>query len=157
MYFDQVFVSNLTLKKRKEIIRNRINYLFQNYALIEDWTVMDNLLLAMYYTKLKKAEKENQINQALSELRILPIKEQKVYSLSGGEQQRVALARVLLKPAHLVLCDEPTGNLDLINRDIVLDNLKKLNTEGKTVIIVTHDEEVASICQRRINITRPLT
>lgn len=93
----------------------------------------------------------------MSELRILPIKEQKVYSLSGGEQQRVALARVLLKPAHLVLCDEPTGNLDLINRDIVLDNLKKLNTEGKTVIIVTHDEEVASICQRRINITRPLT
>lgn len=61
MYFDQVFVSNLTLKKRKEIIRNRINYLFQNYALIEDWTVMDNLLLAMYYTKLKKRRKRTRL------------------------------------------------------------------------------------------------
>jgi putative ABC transport system ATP-binding protein len=123
--------------------------------LIDDWTVEDNLKLALYYTKLNKAEKNEAINNALHELGVYSLKQQKVYSLSGGEQQRIALARVLLKPAELILCDEPTGNLDVKNRNTVLVNLKKLNNEGKTVIIVTHDETVASICQRRINIIRP--
>ena len=155
IYFDQRCVTSLDLSKRKEIIRLKINYLFQNYALIDDWTVEDNLKLALYYTKLNKAEKNEAINNALHELGVYSLKQQKVYSLSGGEQQRIALARVLLKPAELILCDEPTGNLDVKNRNTVLVNLKKLNNEGKTVIIVTHDETVASICQRRINIIRP--
>lgn len=155
VYFDQRCVTDLSLSKRKEIIRRKINYLFQNYALIDDWTVEDNLKLALYYAKLNKADKTEAIHNALHELGIISLLPQKVFSLSGGEQQRVALARILLKPAELILCDEPTGNLDENNRNIVLDNLKKLNNEGKTVIIVTHDETVAAICQRRINITRP--
>lgn len=155
VYFDQCCVTDLSLSKRKEIIRRKINYLFQNYALIDDWTVEDNLKLALYYAKFNKADKTEAIHNALHELGIISLLPQKVFSLSGGEQQRVALARILLKPAELILCDEPTGNLDENNRNIVLDNLKKLNNEGKTVIIVTHDETVAAICQRRINITRP--
>ena len=155
VYFDQRCVTDLSLSKRKEIIRRKINYLFQNYALIDDWTVEDNLKLALYYAKLNKADKTEAIHNALHELGIISLLPQKVFSLSGGEQQRVALARILLKPAELILCDEPTGNLDENNRNIVLENLKKLNNEGKTVIIVTHDETVAAICQRRTNITRP--
>ena len=114
------------------------------------YAVMDNLLLAMYYTKLKKAEKENQINQALSELRILPIKEQKVYSLSGGEQQRVALARVLLKPAHLVLCDEPTGNLDSKSSHIIMEELSDVHKKGNTIIMVTHNPDLVAYATRVI-------
>ncbi|MGL5417324.1 MAG: ATP-binding cassette domain-containing protein [Clostridium sp.] len=75
-----------------------------------------------------------------------------MYQLSGGEQQRVALARILLKPCELILADEPTGSLDRSNRDSIMEILKSLNKKGKTVIIVTHDNNIAECCDRIINI-----
>lgn len=74
----------------------------------------------------------------------------KIYELSGGEQQRVAIARLILKPSKIILADEPTGSLDVKNRDLVLFHLKQINKQGKTVIIVTHDIEVAQKCDRII-------
>jgi len=77
---------------------------------------------------------------------------QKVYTLSGGEQQRIAVARLLLKPTEVVLADEPTGNLDNNNRDHIFNLLLGLNREGKTIVIVTHDMELASMCDFIINL-----
>ena len=76
----------------------------------------------------------------------------KIYELSGGEQQRVAIARVILKPSKIILADEPTGSLDEKNRDQVISLLKYLNKEGKTVVIVTHDKNVANECDRIIEL-----
>jgi ABC-type lipoprotein export system ATPase subunit len=80
---------------------------------------------------------------------------QKVYKLSGGEQQRVAIARLMLKPCDLVLADEPTGSLDTTNADLVLAMLRDLNAGGKTMIIVTHDDRVAAECDRVIALPDP--
>ncbi|MCI7239428.1 MAG: ATP-binding cassette domain-containing protein, partial [Anaerococcus sp.] len=92
--------------------RNVINYLFQSFALISDINVSDNLLIAMEFMDLPKDEKMKIIDRTLEEMDILKLKNRKVNTLSGGEQQRVAIARCILKPGDLVLADEPTGSLD---------------------------------------------
>ena len=150
--YNQVHIKKLSNKKRAKFVRENISYLFQNYALIDDQTVYDNLLLALYYTKLKKEEKDKRIQETLKKVGLEGFENKKVYTLSGGEQQRVALARVILKPCQMILADEPTGNLDSSNRDIVLENLLELNKEGKTVIIVTHDDYIAKKCNRVIRL-----
>ncbi len=150
--YNQVHIKKLSNKKRAKFVRENISYLFQNYALIDDQTVYDNLLLALYYTKLKKEEKDKRIQETLKKVGLEGFENKKVYTLSGGEQQRIALARVILKPCQIILADEPTGNLDSSNRDIVLENLLDLNKEGKTVIIVTHDDYIAKKCNRVIRL-----
>ncbi len=149
---NHVHVKKLSNKERSKFVRENISYLFQNYALIDDQTVYDNLLLALYYTKLKKEEKDKRIQETLKKVGLEGFENKKIYTLSGGEQQRVALARVILKPCQMILADEPTGNLDSSNRDIVLTNLLELNKEGKTVIIVTHDDYIANKCNRVIRL-----
>ncbi|MFV0381622.1 MAG: putative bacteriocin export ABC transporter [Breznakia sp.] len=138
---------------RIQYIRNNINYLFQNYALVDDETIIDNLMYALYYTKYSKQEKKALIEDALLEVGLNGMSEKKIFKLSGGEQQRVALARLILKPANIILADEPTGNLDDENRNVVLRILHKLNEEGKTIVIVTHDREVANSCNRIITLS----
>ena len=92
------------------------------------------------------------IDSVLSKVGLEGYGNRKVFELSGGEQQRVAIARCMLKPCKIVLADEPTGSLDINNRDRVLKLLNELNKEGKTIIIVTHDKEVAESCGRIINL-----
>ncbi len=131
-----------------KLLRHRLAYLFQNFALIDDGTVDENLEIALLYSRRSRKEKEELKRAALERVGLnVPLK-QKIYSLSGGEQQRVALARILLKPCDLILADEPTGSLDAENRDAVLDVLKQLRQSGKTVIIATHDAVVAAACDR---------
>lgn len=138
--------------KTQKIIRNEISYLFQNFALIENETVAFNLLLALKYIKKSKKEKLNLIEQILDKLHLNGYLNKKIASLSGGEQQRVALARAVIKPCRLILADEPTGSLDETNRDMIIDLLKILNEEGKTIIIVTHDPIVAHNCHKIVQL-----
>lgn len=138
--------------RAQKVIRDRISYLFQNFALIEEETVCYNLLLALKYVKRKKAEKLLLIKEVLASFDLEHSLQQKVAELSGGEQQRVALARVILKPSDVILADEPTGSLDATNRDKVLAVLEDLNQAGKTVVVVTHDTIVASRCHRSIHL-----
>ena len=120
--------------------RKTINYLFQSYALISDITVWDNLMIAMEFLDLSKKEKNDKIDKVLKDLDIFILKNKKVNTLSGGEQQRVALARCILKPGNLILADEPTGSLDPKMAEIVFELIKYLRDKyNKTVIIVTHD------------------
>lgn len=138
--------------KATKILREKIGYLFQNYALVDDETVYYNLDLALKYVKNNRKEKNELIKKALNDVGLKGFEKRKIYELSGGEQQRVAIARIILKPCKVILADEPTGSLDEKNRDLVLDLLKKLNSEGRTIVLVTHDEFVANQCDRIINI-----
>lgn len=135
-----------------KLLRNRISYLFQNYALIDNATIETNLDVALAYSKKSKSEKRRLKLEALSRVGLDLSLKQKIHELSGGEQQRVAIARVILKPCELILADEPTGSLDANNRDDILSLLRQINSEGKTLIIVTHDSTVAHACNRVINL-----
>lgn len=132
----------------QKIIREKISYLFQNFALIEEDTVLQNLLLALKYVKQSKKEKTEIITGALQKVGLSEYLNSKIYELSGGQQQRIAVARAIIKPSELVLADEPTGSLDSENRDEIIKLLLELNDAGKTVIVVTHDSHVAEKCHR---------
>ncbi|MGW4400047.1 ABC transporter ATP-binding protein [Amycolatopsis nivea] len=132
--------------------RNRLGYLFQNFALIDSETVEHNLEIALTYAQ-RGTPKPDRIKEALAQVGLRRSEHRKIHSLSGGEQQRVAVARLLLKPCDLVLADEPTGSLDAKNRDRVLDLLQQLNEAGKTIIVATHDEAVAERCSRVVDLS----
>lgn len=151
--YDGQLLSKASEKKRDEYIRNNINYLFQNYALIEIDTVEENLMLALEYEKLTKNEKIQKINKSLELVGLKDFNKKSVFTLSGGEQQRVALARIILKRGNIVLADEPTGNLDRNNSNKVMEILKALQKQGRTIIIVTHDESLAAQCDDIIRLS----
>ena len=120
--------------RQKEYFANDVAFLFQNFALIERKTVKQNLTIIR-----KGARTEVTIEEALRKVGLEDKENCKVYKLSGGEQQRVALARVMMKKSKMILADEPTGSLDVENADLVMDVLRELVDHGKTVIMVTHD------------------
>ena len=132
--------------------RNEINYLFQSFALIDSRTVRDNLMLALYYTKLSKREKEGAIEKTLKKFSVSSKLDSNVNELSGGEKQRVAISRAMLKPGNLILADEPTGSLDARMAEIVMDSLVSAAREtGKTLVVVTHDMLMADKCDRTLS------
>lgn len=139
-------------KKANEIMREKISYLFQNFALIDQETVYENLSIALKYVKANKVEKRNLIKNALKRVELEDYEDKKIFELSGGEQQRVAIARIILKPSKIILADEPTGSLDIENRNKVISLLRELNKEGKTIVVVTHDGDVAKSCDRIIKL-----
>ncbi|WP_294409435.1 ATP-binding cassette domain-containing protein [uncultured Ruminococcus sp.] len=100
----------------------------------------------------KKNRTNISIDTALSNVSMLNKKDSFVYTLSGGEQQRVALARLMIKKCEIILADEPTGSLDKSNAAVIIDILKELNSSGKTVLMVTHDEELKKVGNRIINL-----
>lgn len=149
--FDQKNIQPNT-KESKLLLRNKISFIFQNFALMDDDTVENNLLIALEYTSLSKQEKQIKIDEVLKQVQLEGMSKQKIYTLSGGQQQRVALARCLLKPSELVLADEPTAALDQENKQIVLDLLCTLQKLGKTVIVASHDDNFDSYCSRMIEL-----
>ena len=122
---------------KRKYFRDVVGFLFQNFALLENKTVRDNLEMIQ-----KSGRSGVEITDALDKVGLRNVLDQKVYKLSGGEQQRVALARLMIKKCSLILADEPTGSLDKRNSDVVMSVLHDLNLQGKTVIVVTHDEEI---------------
>ena len=138
------------------LLRQRVGYLFQSFALIDNETVDYNLKVAQAYTKGSPRTKAQARAHALEEVGLSGLGDRRVYALSGGEQQRLAVARLLLKPCDLILADEPTGSLDPGNRDAILGMLTNLNRNGKTIIIVTHDPKVTAACSRTIELAAPL-
>lgn len=135
---------------RINLFRYTIGYLFQNYALIDNETVNKNLDIALEY--IKDNDKKLKKVQALKRVGLEDKINNKIFELSGGEQQRVSIARLLLKKNNIILADEPTGALDDLNKDKIISLLRDLNKEGKTILIVTHDKKVANKCDRIINL-----
>ena len=130
--------------------RNHISYLMQNYGLMDTETVKYNLSISVHFKKLSKAQKKQLFSSALERVGLPGYEKRKIYTLSGGEQQRIALAKIIVKSPQLILADEPTGSLDARNRDIVLAMLRQLNEEGKTIVVVTHDPTVSACAKRHI-------
>ena len=136
-----------TNKEKRLFYKNEVGFLFQNFALIENKTVRQNLEI------VRNAKKNSEeVAAAVRRVGLEEKLDNKIFTLSGGEQQRIALARLILKQCNIILADEPTGSLDKTNATIVMNLLKSLNAEGKTVIIVTHDEEIKTQVDRRIEI-----
>lgn len=128
---------NINSKEATLIRRNEINYVFQTNALVSSKSVKDNLLIAMEYVKKSKEEKDKDIKEILEKLEILDLLDQKINTISGGEAQRVAIARCVLKPGDLILADEPTGSLDPKMSDEVFKLLLSLRDfYDKTMMIV---------------------
>ncbi|MBE6851950.1 MAG: ATP-binding cassette domain-containing protein [Ruminococcus sp.] len=135
----------------QKLLRNDIIYLFQNNGLVESETIRYNLDICC--RDLKKADKESEMKSALQKVGLdESYLKQRVYQLSGGEQQRVAISRIYLRPSTIILADEPTGSLDSQNRDMVMDALKDFHKNGKTIVVVTHDKEVSECAQRIVRL-----
>ena len=144
--------AKFTSAAARDIRRNKVSYLFQNYGLIDNETVEYNLMTSLMFSDYTKKQKKEKITEAMVKIGLQGFESKKVFTLSGGEQQRIALAKIILKSPDLILADEPTGSLDDRNRDFVLGELKRLNGEGKTIVVVTHDKEVEKCAQRNISL-----
>ena len=146
------FTSREILKLR----RNFFGYIFQDYLLMNDKTVQENINISKNILKYENGKQdEKDINEIMERVRLdSAYLNKKVYQLSGGEQQKVAIARMLLKPYELVLADEPTGNLDYKNKNEIIEIFKEIKRNGKTIICVTHDKDVADSADRVINLSR---
>lgn len=134
-------------KAQREFWKNQVGFLFQNFALVENKTVRQNLDIIK-----KDARSDYLVDETLEHVGLTSKKDKKVYTLSGGEQQRLALARLFLKKCDIVLADEPTGSLDRKNAAMVMQLLADLNKKGKTVIVVTHDETIKAMGKRVVEL-----
>ena len=145
---------NLSMNGKNPMILRRytIGYLFQNYGLIEDESVLWNLKLALEYKKIKREEKLKLINKYLKQFELSDMLNKKVYQLSGGEQQRIAIIKLILQGSQIILADEPTSGLDKENELIVMKLLKELNEKGITIIMVTHNMNLCDCFSRVINV-----
>lgn len=128
-------------KKEKLLLRrNKIGYLFQNFGLADDETVFWNLNICLEYSNLSSKEKKSKIQDILKQFSLDYLIDKYVYQLSGGEQQRVALVKLILQDSDIILADEPTSSLDTENENLVMEILKSFTQNGKTVVIVTHNQ-----------------
>ena len=135
-------LAKLSANECQEYRRTQIGYIFQDYRLFEQYTVLENVMLPQWpYQPRKQIEEQAKI--ILEELHMSHRMHALPHELSGGEKQRTAIARAILHEPAILLCDEPTGNLDQTNRENILTVLEQLNQKGITIILVTHDTEVA--------------
>ena len=126
--------------------RDVLGYLFQSYALIENATVEENLEVAVKPRRALRDQGRPPLSEALERVGLAGREKEKVHHLSGGEQQRVALARLMVRQPSLVLADEPTAALDRANTDMVLDTLREMSRAGCAVVIAAHDDVVRDAC-----------
>ena len=150
---------SLTSLKNEEFYRNELGYLFQNFGLLESQTIRENLELGMIGKKKnKKQEKERLLLQALQAVRLDYLSlNQKIYELSGGEAQRVALAKIILKNPPLILADEPTASLDPKNSKEIMEILLELRNANRTIIIATHSPSIWKMADQVIRLSKDET
>ena len=144
---DGVDISKESAKNLTTIRRDKIGLIFQQFHLVNYLTAVENVMVAQYYHSLPD---EKEALEALERVGLSERAKHLPSQLSGGEQQRVCVARALINHPEVVLADEPNGNLDEANENIVLDLFRQLHREGTTLIVVTHDPEVAEAAQRTI-------
>ena len=150
---------SLTSLKNEEFYRNELGYLFQNFGLLESQTIRENLELGLIGKKQnKKQEKERLLLQALQAVRLDYLSlNQKIYELSGGEAQRVALAKIILKDPPLILADEPTASLDPKNSKEIMEILLELRNANRTIIIATHNPSIWKMADQVIRLSKDET
>lgn len=129
-----------------------IGFILQHFALIKNRTIFYNISLPLKYKKIESKEIKRRVVAIAKTLGIEDKLKKYPYMLSGGECQRVAIARAIVSAPKIILADEPTSSLDTANKQTILQILKQLNDEGMTIIIATHDSDVAKVCSRIINL-----
>ena len=144
---DGVDISKKSSKRLTDIRRDKIGLIFQQFHMVNYLTAVENIMVSQYYHSIPD---EKEALEALGRVGLRERARHLPSQLSGGEQQRVCVARALINHPELILADEPTGNLDEANENIVLDLFAQLHKEGTTLIVVTHDPEVDDVAQRTI-------
>ncbi len=149
---DGVEVSGLGDDARSRIRNEKIGFIFQAFNLIPDLNVLDNIEVPLRYRGMKAAERQRRARQALERVGLAARERHYPAELSGGHQQRVAIARALAGEPRLLLADEPTGNLDSQMARSVMELLEELHRDGATIVMVTHDPQLAARAQRNVHV-----
>lgn len=149
---DGVELTSVPEKLLPRVRREKIGFVFQHYNLIPTLSALENVELAMRFSGVSKKERNQRAKSLLEELGLGNRLNHKPTELSGGEQQRVSIARALANNPALILADEPTGEVDSKTRDSIVRIFKELSAKGQTIIVVTHDPEVAKECSRMLRI-----
>lgn len=143
-------VKSMTRNELSKVRNEVVSFVFQHFALLNDYTVYENIELPLNCQKISNREKKARIEYYMERLGISQFAKKKPTQISGGQQQRVAIARAMVTKADVILADEPTGALDQKTGAELMKLLKEINEEGKTIILVTHDEKVAAFANKRI-------
>jgi putative ABC transport system ATP-binding protein len=150
---NQKIIDTLSKRQRSAIRNQEIGFIFQSFNLISDLTVYENVELPLVYRSgMSSADMKQRVNEVLEQVDMSHRSRHFPSQLSGGQQQRVAIARALVGSPALLLADEPTGNLDSKNAQIVMELLSKLHKQGATICMVTHDPRSANQAQRKISL-----
>ena len=146
-------VSDFKENNRAKIRNKEIGIVLQDFALIENYSVFENVMVPTHFCKGKKSDKKLKAMSVLQQVGMADLANKSVNKLSGGQKQRVAIARAMINNPGILLADEPTGALDVNTGNEIMDLFTKLNENGTTVIIITHDMDVANMCDRIIEIS----
>lgn len=145
-------VSRYSEKQRANLRKRNIGFVFQNFNLIDELSVFENVELPLIYLGYSASDRKKRVEEVLEQMQIMHRKNHFPLQLSGGQQQRVAVCRAVVAKPHIILADEPTGNLDSTHGDEVMNLLEALNKNGTTIIMVTHSQRDASYAQRIIRL-----
>jgi len=151
-YFLDKEVSNHSEKQRASLRKHNIGFVFQNFNLIDELNVFENVELPLIYLGYKSSERKAKVEAALEQMQIIHRKKHFPLQLSGGQQQRVAVARAVVANPRLILADEPTGNLDSAHGEEVMNLLEQLNKNGTTIVMVTHSQRDAEYSHRIVRL-----
>lgn len=150
-YLDNIDINKLSESKKSKLRSSKIGIVLQDFALIDDFTVFENVMTPLYFNK-KINDKKGSVMRALKKTGIASLKAKKVSQLSGGQKQRVAISRALVTNPEYIFADEPTGSLDSKTSEEIVKMLFELNSNGITIVIVTHNLEIANQCHHIIEI-----
>jgi putative ABC transport system ATP-binding protein len=145
-------VSRHSERKRAGLRKNNIGFVFQSFNLIDELTVSENVELPLLYLGYSASARRKRVNEVLEQMQLVPRKSHFPQQLSGGQQQRVAVARAVVARPKLILADEPTGNLDSVHGEEVMQMLGQLHDQGTTIVMVTHSPSYAEYSQRIIHL-----
>ncbi|MCE1167126.1 MAG: ABC transporter ATP-binding protein [Sphingobacteriia bacterium] len=151
-FFDSKSVGTLSERQRARLRKEGIGFVFQNFNLIDELNVFENVELPLVYLGLPTAERKARVNEVLEQMNIAHRRKHYPLQLSGGQQQRVAVARAVVSRPKVLLADEPTGNLDSAHGEEVMNLLEELNKKGTTIIMVTHSTRDAEYAKRIIRL-----
>jgi putative ABC transport system ATP-binding protein len=145
-------VSRYTERKRSELRKHNIGFVFQSFNLIDELTVFENVELPLLYLRVPSAERKERTDALLEKFELIPRRDHYPQQLSGGQQQRAAVARAVVTQPNLILADEPTGNLDSVHGEEIMNALGELNENGTTIVMVTHSPTYAAYGRRTVRL-----
>lgn len=149
---DNVPIKDLDETKAAKYRNKFLGFVFQSFNLINYKTALENIALPLYYQGISRAERQKTAIEYLEKVGLADWAEHLPSELSGGQKQRIAIARALASQPKVLLADEPTGALDSTTSEEVMDLIKQINREGKTILVVTHEQDIANMCKRIITL-----